>query len=328
MPHIAEQIRIRALREDDFDAITQIEIANFPDTPRSAEESRDKYQHFDTSRWAREWVAAEDEAGRVVAYGSYRHVPRSFHPDKYHVYVAVHSSRHRQGIGTRLMRHLLGRLGERGATRVISWAREDYSHSTAFLRRFGFEEYARAFESRLPVEAADPRQFAQYTQRAADAGVVITTLQDELERVPHCLPAIYQAHTAMDISEPQDDPDLPTPLAYELWLRDDVRHPRVLLDGYFLARCGDLYVGESALKRTDADPRALRQQLTAVLPEFRGRGIATALKLHTVDYAREHGYREIRTFNSSRNAPMLAINTKLGFVRQPAWIDFIRAERA
>lgn len=328
MPHIAEKIRIRTLRDEDFDAVTQIECANFPDTPRSAEEARDEYQRFDTSRWTREWVIIEDEAGSVIANGFYRHVPWSFHPDKYHVYTAVHPSLHRQGIGTRLMRYLLGRLGERGGRRVISWAREDYGHAIAFLRQFGFEEYARAFESRLLVETTDLQAFAHYRQLAADAGVVITTLQDELERVPHCLPAVYQAHMAMDISAPHDDPDLPTPVGYDLWVRDDVRHPRVLLDGYFLARCGDLYVGESALKRTDADPRALRQQLTGVLPEYRGHGIATALKLHTVEYARAHGYREIRTFNSSRNAPMLAINTKLGFVRQPAWIDFIRAERA
>lgn len=328
MPHIAEQIRIRPLRNEDFDAITQIEIANFPDTPRSAEETRDKYERFDTSRWTREWVIGEDAAGHVLAYGSYRHVPRSFHPDKYHVYVAVHPDRHRQGIGTRLMRHLLGRLGERGGRRIISWTREDYGHAIAFLRRFGFEEYARAFESRLPAATVDLAAFAHYRQLAADAGVVITTLQDELARVPHCLPAVYQAHMVMDISEPQDDPDLPTPVGYDLWVSEDVRHPRVLLDAYFLARRGDFYVGESALKRTDADAHALRQQLTAVLPEYRGRGIATALKLHTVEYARAHGYREIRTFNSSRNAPMLAINTKLGFVRQPAWIDFIRSERA
>lgn len=328
MPDIAGQIRIRPLRDEDFDAITEIEVANFPDNPRSAAETRDKYLRFDTTRWAREWVIGEGEAGGVVAYGAYRHAPRSFHPDKYHVYAAVHPSRHRRGIGTRLMRHLLGRLGERGATRVISWTREDYGHAIAFLRRFGFEEYARAFESRLTVPAADLQALAHYKQLAADAGVVITTLGDELARVPHCLPAVYQAHMVMDISEPQDDPDLPTPMSYDLWLSEDVRHPRVLLDAYFLARRGDLYVGESAVKRTDADPHALRQQLTAVLPEYRGRSIATALKLHTVEYARAHGYREIRTFNSSRNAPMLAINTKLGFVRQPTWIDYIRAERA
>ncbi len=55
---------------------------------------------------------------------------------------------------------------------------------------------------------------------------------------------------------------------------------------------------------------------------YRGLGIATALKLRTIEYAQRDGYRVIRTFNSSRNDAMLAINQNLGFVRQPAWIGF------
>ena len=61
---------------------------------------------------------------------------------------------------------------------------------------------------------------------------------------------------------------------------------------------------------------------TGVRREYRGRGIAMALKLRAVDYAKSHGYREIRTWNSTLNAPMLGINVRLGFVKQPVWITF------
>ncbi len=47
-----------------------------------------------------------------------------------------------------------------------------------------------------------------------------------------------------------------------------------------------------------------------------------ALKLATIGYAREHGYTMIKTWNATVNEGMLAINGKLGFVRQPAWIEF------
>ncbi|MDQ7843808.1 MAG: GNAT family N-acetyltransferase [Armatimonadota bacterium] len=327
MAQIAEHVDIRPLCDADFAAVAEIYRANFPDVPLSAAEVRDRYRRFDEARFVREWVIAE-ERGRAAGYGFHAHLPWSFHPDKYQLFVAVHPQAHRRGIGTALMRHHLRRLEERGARRVKSWAREDYAHAVAFLRGFGFDEYARVFESRLAVTAVDLAPFAASTRRVAEAGVTITTLKDELRRDPQCLGAVYQAHGTLDLGAPREDPDLPTPPSFERFVDDEVRHPQALLDAFFLVKKGDLYVGESALKRSESDPGVLWQQLTAVLPEYRGLGIATALKLRTVEYAQVMGYREIRTFNSSRNAPMLAINAKLGFVRQPAWIDFLRVLRA
>jgi len=316
-------VRLRPLGEGDFEALAEISTANFPDEPRTAAEARERYEKFDAARYVREYVVALDGDGRVVGAGSYAHVPWSFHPDKYTVYVMVHPSRHRQGIGTRIMEHLLAGLRARAATRLRSWAREDYAHVLAFLARYGFREYGRTFESRLPVAQADVTHLAGAEERARAAGITITTLADELARDPHCLAGVYQAHCALEVTTPHMDPDLPRAPAYDRWLAQDIRHPRVPLDAYFLAKQGDFYVGESAMKRSESEAGVLWQQLTAVHREFQGHGIATALKLRTVAYARAHGYREIRTFNSSRNEPMLAINTKLGFVRQPAWIDFI-----
>lgn len=327
MAHIAEQVEIRPLRDEDFEAVAEIATANFPDEPHTAPETRDQYARFDERRFSREWIVAE-ERGRVIAYGFWSHVWWSFHPDKYHAYAAVHPRAQRRGIGTTMLTHLLRRLGERGATRVKSWAREDHGHVVAFLRRFGFEEHSRTFESRLPVASIDLTPFAPYARKTEDAGVVITTLKDELRRDPNCLPAVYQAHSTMDISAPREDPDLPTVPSFERFVEHQVQHPRVLLDAYFLAKKEDVYVGESVLTRSQSDPGVLWQQLTAVVHEYRGYGIATALKVRTVEYAQVMGYREIRTFNSSTNAPMLAINTKLGFIRQSAWIDVLRAERA
>ena len=54
-----------------------------------------------------------------------------------------------------------------------------------------------------------------------------------------------------------------------------------------------------------------------VLREFRGRGLAQALKWQTVLLAKKEGMRYIRTNNDSQNAPMLAINRKLGYQPEP-----------
>jgi len=70
------------------------------------------------------------------------------------------------------------------------------------------------------------------------------------------------------------------------------------------------------------EPRSLYQGLTGVLREYRGKGIAVALKLRVLDFARKNGFDSIRTFNASTNEGMLSINAKLGFKRDLAWITF------
>lgn len=54
--------------------------------------------------------------------------------------------------------------------------------------------------------------------------------------------------------------------------------------------------------------------MTGVLPEYRGKGLATALKLRTIDAAMARQCPMILTENHEDNAPMRAINRKLGFV--------------
>jgi GNAT superfamily N-acetyltransferase len=46
--------------------------------------------------------------------------------------------------------------------------------------------------------------------------------------------------------------------------------------------------------------------------------------LATISYGQARGFTEIRTWNEVQNIAMLAIDDRLGFVRQPAWLAFER----
>ena len=66
------------------------------------------------------------------------------------------------------------------------------------------------------------------------------------------------------------------------------------------------------------DPRLsrggrLEQGWTGVLPAYRRRGIATALKALGIGYARANGFRAIVTAPRRRNLPSLGMSTKAGF---------------
>ena len=52
---------------------------------------------------------------------------------------------------------------------------------------------------------------------------------------------------------------------------------------------------------------------TATLPQFRGRGLALAAKIATMRWAEANGIVRASTANDDTNAPMLAINARLGY---------------
>lgn len=322
-------ISIRPLREDDYAALVRVHNAT-DDTPATADEMRREVERIDRNRFVSEWVIAEDRAtGEVIAYAGYRHAPWAYHPDKYRVVLYVHPDHQGRGVGGRLMDDVLGAVRSRGAAQVTAFAREDRPRSVAFLTRYGFEEYARDFELRLDAPGVALDQFSGYAQRVAAAGVTITTLAEEIIRDPHCLGAVYQAHSALDVGAPRDEPDLPSPEPATLdeFVCRLVQSPQALPDAFFLAKLRDFYIGLSMIMRSDGAPALLRQELTGVLAPYRGLGIAMALKVRTIEYAQAHGYSRIVTFNSSKNDAMLAINARLGFVRRPAWIAFQKTLR-
>lgn len=60
--------------------------------------------------------------------------------------------------------------------------------------------------------------------------------------------------------------------------------------------------------------------LTAVKAPFRGRGIATALKLAQIDRARAAGVQQLFTTNDEENVGMREVNKRLGYKPLPAEI--------
>ncbi len=156
-------------------------------------------------------------------------------------------------------------------------------------------------------------------RKVTEQGVKISTLSEELQREPDYKRKLHELALAIA-------PDVPAPDRFTGWSFEDtlkyLKHPDILPDGFFIATDGDRYVGMSDVFKSEKEPEDLYQQLTGVLREYRGRGIAMVLKLRVIDFAKRHGARVIKTWNDSTNAPMLAINMKLGFQRRIGWITF------
>lgn len=321
-PSAPAVVRIREAGEADEARIVDIGNALFPDYPETLEEFRHDRARLRAGGYATVLVVAETPGGEVVGYSNYHHMPGQFDPGRYRVGVYVGLAWQRRGVGTVLFDHMLAALAARDAKAIESFARETMPEVIGFLTRRGFTETLRTWELRLDLGRFDPAPFARLADHAHQAGVVITSLDEERARDADALRRVYELHNAVVADIPAPIPF--TPVSFEEYVHSNVESPRALLDGYFLARVGEAYVGEANLRRPQEGTH-LYHNVTGVLPAYRGRGIAMALKLATIAYGRAHDHSEIRTWNEVRNAGMLAINERLGFVRQPAWITFEKA---
>jgi len=310
-------IELREFAPRDYKALSDIDHAIYPEYRYSAEEWRYDDEHFDRKRYTLKRYVAE-VAGEVVGYATYRHSPHMFHPKRFWIGVWVHPEWQRRGIGSRLYGQIMEDL--KGLEPELLWAsaREDRPEGIAFAEKWGFRERMREWESWLDVEKFDFTKFKGYAERAKSSGVEIATLAAERERDPQYLEKLYELSNLVAIDIPSPAPY--TAPSFEHFVENSIEHPDVIPEGFFIAKDGELYVGQSDLWRSKEEPRDLYQGLTGVRREYRQGGIAMALKLRTVEYAKEHDFKVIKTWNNSNNVGMLHINQRLGFARRPAWI--------
>jgi GNAT superfamily N-acetyltransferase len=311
------RVEIRDFEPKDYPRIVEISNLLYPPHRWTVDEARYDDDHFDKKYFLRRWVAEDPETRDVVGLAELSHMPWSFHPQKFWMDLDVHPDWQRRGIGRAMYDTVVEELRAKEAIVVRSGTKESMPHSVCWLERRGFVEKMRNWESHLDVASVDAAKFAGNAE--VPGGIEIVTLKQERAKDPGCLRRIFDM--VNEIGPDIPNPDVYTASTYEMFL-SGIENPDALHDAYFLAKAAGRYVGISNLWRSEGSPDALYQGLTGVVREHRGRGLAWALKMRTIAYAREHGFRQIRTWNNTMNRPILNINEALGFVKQPVWITF------
>ena len=198
----------------------------------------------------------------------------------------------------------------------------------SFFQSEGFVLTKRSWQANLDVEKFNPNTMQDIAERVLASGINIYSYA-QLIGDPDRETKLYELDCLVDEAVHNSHPLPYTAPSLEKFKKDFLEdNPHLPHDAWFIAVEGDCksgkYIGATAFTKPN-EGNYFGIRYTGVLSEYRGRGIAYALKRHAVLYAKKNNISEICT--AGANKVMLAINEKMGFVQQPAEIDIKKVLR-
>ncbi len=218
----------------------------------------------------------------------------------------------RRGVGRALLAATAAAARSAGKTGFQTELSVAQLEGHRFLAVRGFVETGRTKDVRLELTGVAAPEVD------SPPGIRITSLAAE----PGLLPGVHT--TAVEAF-----PDVPTggePLyagSLEEFAARDVDRQAVPREAFKVAvdEASGEVAGYASLIYAPGRPTLAYHDMTAVRPAFRGRGVAGALKRATIAWAIANGVETLETGNDEGNAPMRAVNARLGYRALPDLIS-------
>lgn len=304
-------LRIRPFTSADYPVLAAIasEQQNEPTTAESME--RNDQRRPASIIFTR--LVAEGANGEVIGYALANGGP-PMPTGKFHGRVRVAVAHQGTGAGRLLWGALQGWLHEQGAQKLETSVHEKDERAQAIAKREGFNQTHHLFESTLALPTWDPTPWLGTVADAESSGIRFTTMAelgmtDEWCRRLHAV----STRTERDIPNSEGMGEIP----YEDWIRFIANNPQFPPEGVHLALDGEQIAALALVTRLPSG--ALYNGFTGVDRPYRGRGLALALKVEALRWAKSTGAPYVRTNNHSVNGPMLAVNRKLGYIPEPGF---------
>ena len=286
---------IRKLEPDDAAAVVELLRATDPLYLGNEATFRHRLAHVPQRARRGSWVAFEGD--RLVGYAIASTRFWTSVADSGTLDVCVLADARGRGAGAALYDRAEQHLREIGVRRA--WAVFTANDAgERFARRRGFEPV------RVDrISAIDPCAFTEALPRVEGFDAVpLAVLRDRPREIFD-----VEAEVVGDIPLSE-----PFRLEYETWLREDWTHPLLDFDVSTVVLQGERAVGFAQV-RVDRESGRADNSFTATRREVRGLGLARLAKVRSLQAAAALGITSMTTANDERNAPMLAVNKRLGY---------------
>ncbi len=296
---------------DDLEPMVAVLNAARPHHPRSISELQHDLLHLEPD--LKPGFRVIELAGQIVGLTEWQRNAGTYHPQRCSVELCVHPDVQQRGIGRMLWDALEAELQQLEMLSVTVQVSEDHMSGLRFAAERGFVEIKRDFESRLELQHFNPSPFAVLETDLQQRSVRLESWR-ALDSAAFRL-ELHEVFSVARLDVPRSVPA--TPISFAFFERNVLGDAEFLWDASFVALSGERIIGFTGAYNGGAAGIA-DQWLTAVTREARGQGVALALKVKQLEALRSLGFNAVRTDNDTRNAPMLAVNARLGFERQVA----------
>lgn len=310
------QIRPFNPTQTEYETVVALRNEVDPESPSSVA----IWQHWDGSRPAESkferWVV-EDKYGRITAFTQFDETsPQS---KKFEFNFGGMPIIWQNGMAEALLATILQHINQHDADMVTTQARESDSEKLQLLKTSGFSPAMRYPISQLDVQKFDYTTYKVLFEQLSEHGIRIEQPPIGWYEDRRWQKLIHELDWQLMQDVPHHEARTQTPFAQ--FVQEELNHPNFLPDGYFIAFDDDTPVGMTNFVRRGGRIERLATSITGVVRSHRRMGIATGLKVKSIQFAQQIGAKIIVT-NNEENNPMYLINLRLGFEAQPAWVDW------
>ena len=266
------------------------------------------------------WLIYDDYAN-CVGFCSIQH-PKPESPDyeanRHRIYVepVVLAPYRRQGVATQL----LPRIVQYGQTVGASWVEWDtqFEGGFAFSEKLGAQEAGRFQTNRLVVEQLDWDLMQRWVDEGCSRNPGVELIRFTNLPTPDLIEPYCDLITTINRLHPRDEVEgisfTLTPAEFEKEVRQQIAEKMECV--VYCTRGTDLILsGMTNMFYSQEHPTHARVSETGVRREYQGRGLGKWLKAAILLDLRERypSVKYVDTNNFNSNAPMLSINTRMGF---------------
>jgi RimJ/RimL family protein N-acetyltransferase len=265
-------------------------------------------------------AVAEDELGKLVGFYWVEH--DRVVAGRAHLNLYVRPERRGQGVGRRLYDAMVAALVPTQAKvlRVSVW--DNCPEGRTFADHRGFVEIRHQIAMALDLTTFDDGPYDTIIARLKDERFRFTSM-GELDNTEAAQRALYALNDATARDEPGTEGE-PSWASFEDFRKRVCEADWYMPDGQIVVidmasavPGAGAWVAMSAITRPEGADYAYNLH-TGVDRAYRGRKLAQAVKVLALRYARNVlEVDTVRTHHNAKNAPMIAIDRKLGYVQQP-----------